>query len=133
MREHTADTYRVHPGEESEGRASQYNTPRGYNQGGRGGFIGHKRGGFDRGRGPIICYNCNQPRHLARDCLNLYTTCKYCRQLDHTMEDFPQLIAKRKEKRNLNVQMIAAEVCDQQPKIATVTHRGTRTRADVAN
>jgi hypothetical protein len=23
------------------------------------------RGGFNRGRGPIICYNCNQPRHLA--------------------------------------------------------------------
>jgi hypothetical protein len=33
------------------------------------------------------------------------------------MEDFPQLITKWKEKRNLNVQMIAAEVHDEQPKI----------------
>jgi hypothetical protein len=45
MRECTADAYRVQ-GEESEGGASQYNTPRGYNQGGRGGFRGHGRGGF---------------------------------------------------------------------------------------
>jgi hypothetical protein len=43
----------------------QYNTPRGYNQGGRGGFRGHRRGGFGRGRGPIICYNCNHPGNLA--------------------------------------------------------------------
>jgi hypothetical protein len=46
------------------------------------------------GRGPIICYNCNQPGHLAHDCLNPCTMCTYCRALDHATEDCPQLVAK---------------------------------------
>jgi hypothetical protein len=50
MREQTVDTYKVQGEDISEGGVPQYNTPRGYNQGGRGGFIGHERGGFGRGR-----------------------------------------------------------------------------------
>jgi hypothetical protein len=65
MREHTTDAYKVQGEEGSEGGVPQYNTLRGYNQGGRGGFKGQGRGGFNRGRGPIICYNCNQPGNLA--------------------------------------------------------------------
>jgi hypothetical protein len=64
MREHTTDEYRVQ-GEESKGGDLHYNTPRGYNHGGRGGFKGHRRGGFNRESGLIIYYNCNQQGHLA--------------------------------------------------------------------
>jgi hypothetical protein len=42
MRERIADAYKVH-GEESEGGVPEYNNPIGYNQVGRGGFIGCKR------------------------------------------------------------------------------------------
>jgi hypothetical protein len=41
----------------------------------RGGFIGRGRGGFSRGRELIICYNCNQPGHLAYFCQNPCTRC----------------------------------------------------------
>jgi hypothetical protein len=45
----------------------KYNTPRGFNQGNQGGFAKVQgRTNFERGgRGPIVCYNCNQPRNLA--------------------------------------------------------------------
>jgi len=89
MRERTAYTHWI-KGEESKGGALQYNnTIRGYNQGRRGVFRGHKRGGFGRGRGPIICYNCNQLGHIVGDYLNPCTTCMYCRALDQATEDFP--------------------------------------------
>jgi hypothetical protein len=65
MRERIADAYQVQMEEGIEGGVSQYNTLRGYNQGGWGGFIGRERGGFGRGRGMIICYNYNHPRHLV--------------------------------------------------------------------
>jgi hypothetical protein len=88
MRESNADAYRVQ-GEELEGGVMHYNAPTGYNQGGKIGFRGCDSGGFGRGRGPIICYNCNHPGNLARDCLNPYMTCTYFITLDHEMEDCP--------------------------------------------
>jgi hypothetical protein len=57
----------------------------------------------------------------------------YFRQLDHVMEDCPQLIMKWKENRNENVHMIVVEAHDEQPKIVVVTHRGTKTRTDVTD
>jgi len=47
--------------------------------------------------------------------------CTYRIQLDHMTEDYPQLITKWQENRNLNVQMIAVENRDEQPKVAAVT------------
>jgi hypothetical protein len=52
---------------------------------------------FGRGRGrggigPIIWHNCKQPGNLARDYPNPCTTCTYCRALNHTIEDCPQLL-----------------------------------------
>jgi hypothetical protein len=133
MRECTVDAYKFQ-GEELEGGFSLHNTPiGGYHQGERGGLRGSGRGGFCRRRGPIICYNCNKPRHLDRDYLNPYTTCTYCRVLDHVMEDFPQLIAKWQEKTNANVQMIVTKECDDTHKVASVTHGRTRTGSDVTD
>jgi hypothetical protein len=78
MREHNVDSYIVQGEEGKEGGVPQCNTWKGYNQGGRCIFICHRRGGFNRGRGTIICYNCNQPGNLAQDYLNPCTTCNYC-------------------------------------------------------
>jgi hypothetical protein len=72
MRECTLDAYIIQWEDESEGWVPQYNTLRIYNQGGREGFISQGRGLFNRGRGLITFYNCNQPGHLVRDCLNPY-------------------------------------------------------------
>jgi hypothetical protein len=115
----------------TEGGGPQYNNQRGFNPGGRGGFgRGRGRGSFGRGgRGPIICYNCNQPGHLARDFLNPCTTCMYCRALDHVTKDCPQLLVKWQERGNQNqnlnqnVQKISTEICDEGPKIAVVMWR----------
>ena len=70
MREHTYDAYQI----QNEGQSND-----GYQLCGRGGMAG-------RGRGQVLCYNCNQARHLARDCRNPTTTCRYCRAVDHVIE-----------------------------------------------
>jgi hypothetical protein len=130
MREHTSDMYRIQ--EENvatEGGGQQYNNQRGFNPGNRGNFgRGRGRGNFGRGgRGPIICYNCNQPGHLAHDCPNPCTTCTYCRALDHATKYCPQLVVKWKargnqnQNPNQNVQKISAEKHNEGPRITVVT------------
>jgi hypothetical protein len=51
MREHIVYAYGIQEENSAiEGGSTQFNTPRGgYNQGGRGGFRGRKRGGFGIG------------------------------------------------------------------------------------
>jgi hypothetical protein len=97
MRECTSDMYTIQ--EENvaiEGGGPKYNNQRGFNPGNRGNFSRVPgRGNFCiGGRGMIICYKYNQPRHLARNFLNLCTMCTYCREMDHAIKHCPQLLAK---------------------------------------
>ena len=100
----------------------QYNTPQGY----RGGYIGggQGRGGFGRGRGPILCHKYQQLGHYARDFPLPLTTCMYCRATDHDIEDCPTLLGKIQEimnQNNQNVQWISIEARDDGKNINIVT------------
>jgi hypothetical protein len=118
IREHTSYMYKIREENATIEVRGQYNNQIGSNQGNQGGFgRGQERENFERGeRGPIICYNCNQPGHLAWDFQNPYITCTYCRVLEHATEDCPQLLEKWQSRgnqnQNLNIQKISTHaVC----------------------
>ena len=71
-----------------------------------------------RGRGQIVCYNCNQARNLARDCRNPTTTYGYCHAVDHVIEQCPQLIAKIQENNSGPTQNIQLIFVEQRPTTA---------------
>ena len=85
MREQTYDAYMVQPDAQgNDGYGYHGSTPV------RGNFIGQGHGGLlRRGRGQVVCYNCNREGHVARDCQNPTTTCRYCREVDHVIEQCP--------------------------------------------
>lgn len=76
-------------------------------RGGRGGSV-------ERGRVQLICYNCGEIKHFSREFPNpTRSSCNYCRQLDHVVEDCPILIAKMQEKQpnpTQNVQRVKTKL-----------------------
>jgi hypothetical protein len=78
---------------------------------------GQERGGFGRGRGLVVCHNCQKMGHYARECLLPPTTCMHCHASDHDTEECPTLLGKIQEKRNQhnqNVQWILVKVRDEE-------------------
>ena len=57
-------------------------------------------------------------------------TCKYCKSYDHTIEECPILIAKFKDPKptvNQNIQLIAAEQKEPEPRVNIVTRSSAST------
>jgi hypothetical protein len=87
------------------------------------------RGGFGRGRGTVVCHNCQQPGHYARKCLLPPATCMYCHASVHDAEECPTLLVKIQKKRNQNnqnVQWISGKARDEGRNINIVTHEGAK-------
>jgi hypothetical protein len=106
----------------------QYNKLCANNQGNRGGFrgVGHGRGRFGKGRGPITYHNFYQLVHYARDFPQPPATCMYCPILLKKIQD-------KKNYNNRNVQWIALEIIDDWKKTNVVTRGGSKTRVDAVN
>jgi hypothetical protein len=87
LHERSRDTYMIQEEIQQEGNTMHFNSPGRGNFNPRGGFIGRGQGGgMGQGQGQIICYNCEQPGHLERDCQNPCTTCSYCNSFEHIIE-----------------------------------------------
>jgi hypothetical protein len=82
----------------------QYNTLHKDNQGNLGGFRGGGRGGrgFGGGIGPVVCHNCQKPRHYGRDCPQPPVTCMYFHATNHDTKYCPTLLTKIQDKMNQN-------------------------------
>jgi hypothetical protein len=86
------NTAQPHYNQVQYNQAPQYNAPQGDRAGYKGG--GRERGGFGRGRGPVVCHNFQQPRHYAREFPLPPATCMYCHASDHDIEKCPTLLGK---------------------------------------
>jgi hypothetical protein len=113
--------------------APLYNALRGDRAGYRGG--GRARGGFGRGRGLVVCHNCQQLRHYAMECPLPPATCIYCLTSYHDTEECPTLLGKIQERRNYknqNIQWISTEARDKGQNITIVTCGGAKIGNDTA-
>jgi hypothetical protein len=82
----------------------------------------------------MICHNCKQLRHYARECPLPPTNCMYCHTLDHDTKECPTLLVNILEKRNQNnqnVQWISIEARDEGWNINIVTRKGAKIGNDV--
>ena len=67
---------------------------------------------------------------LARDYQSPTTTCNYCKSYDHSIEYCPTLIAKIREPKpaaHQNIQIIATEQEELEPRVNIVTRSGVST------
>jgi len=94
--------------------------------------------GLGRGRKQLICYNCKGLGHYARDCTSLTrTSCLYCTQFDHEVEDYLTLIAKLREKGVLhppptqNLQIMRSEPCEEDPNVNMMLRSNMTTGDDI--
>jgi hypothetical protein len=86
-----------------------------------------------RGRGPIIFHNCQYKGHYSREFPQPASTCMYRRAIYHVTEEFPKLMTKIWEKRNLNnqnVQWIAEKIRNPGRNINILTIGGVKTGGD---
>jgi hypothetical protein len=83
----------------------------------------------------VVCHNCQQPGHYARECPLPPTTCMYCRALDHDTEECLTLLVNIPEKRNQNkqnVQWISFKARGERWNINIVMHGGDKIGNDAA-
>jgi hypothetical protein len=81
----------------------------------------------------VVCQNCQQPGHYARECPLLPTSCMYCRASDNDTKECSTLLVNIQEKRNQNkqnVQWNSAKARDEGQNINIVTHGGAKIGTD---